>query len=40
MQEDLKSHRVSIRISEGHYNFIEAYKGKSFNDKRERRSST
>lgn len=33
MHEDLKSCRASIRISEGHYNFIEAFKGKSFNDK-------
>lgn len=33
MQEDLKSVRVSLRISEGHYNFIDAFKGKNFNDK-------
>ena len=33
MQEDLKSHRASIRISESQYNLIAAFKGKSFNDK-------
>lgn len=33
MQEELKSIRASIRISEGHYNFIDAFKGKNFNDK-------